>query len=287
MPFTVAISFDEFLKNIEPPAYQRATATTRKNHLISLLETSFDIVNSFATGSLPRFTAVKEHADLDIIVVLHFGKHIKDKSPSQVLADVRKALAGWRTTLRRNGQAVTLYYKTWPNVDVVPVSYATNDDGSVSHYSVPNMHDETWIRSQPVRHSQELTSANDRFGAQFKRTIKMIKWWNRQHSSVLQSYHIEVLALRALTGTFTGYPWTIYRFFDQAVALVSSPLYHHVGLVDSYLGWQGRQDALKRLRTAQARARRAWYKTYQSNSDHKGAIAIWRTMLGDEFPAYG
>lgn len=287
MPFTVPVSFDEFRKSIEPPAYQRATATARKNHLVSMLEGDFDILDSFSTGSLPRFTAVRGHADLDIIVVLHYSKHIKGRQPSQVLAAVRKTLGESTTTVKRNGQAVTLYYKTWPNVDVVPVSRNVNSDGSVNYYNVPNMNDESWIPSRPRLHSSDLTGGNNSFGLQFKRVVKMIKWWNHQHSSILQSYHIEVLALKSLTGKFSEYPWSVFYFFDQAVRLVSSPLYHSVGIVDGYLGWKGRQDALKRLQTAQGRARRAWHLTYGSNSNHKAAIGIWRTMFGDSFPAYG
>jgi hypothetical protein len=220
--------------------YQRETATSRKDHLISLLENDFEIINSFATGSLPRFTAIKGYADLDVIVVLHYGNHIQGRLPSQILESVRATLSSWRTTIRRNGQAVTLYYKTWPNVDIVPVSYTANDDGSVGHYNVPNMNDESWIKSQPVRHSNDLSNRNSSYGPQFKRIIKMIKWWNHQHSSILQSYHIEVLALNALTGSFSDYSWGIFQFFDKAVSLVNSPLYHNVGIVDSYLGWQGR-----------------------------------------------
>lgn len=287
MPYTVAVSFDRFRQSIEPPSYQRETATKRKNHLVSLLEQDFTILDAFAMGSLPKYTAVKGYADLDVMVVLHYGKHIKNRKPSEVLQAVRDCLGDYRTNVRKNGQAVTLYYKTWPNVDIVPVSRVTNSDGSVSHYCVPNMHDESWIKSQPRKHEAELSGRNSDFGVQFKRIIKMIKWWNRQHSSYLSSYHIEVLALNILTGTFSSYSWNTFRFFDKSTELVQTPLWHHLGYADSYLDSTKRQEALKRLQSARDKSRDAWSRTYGDSSDHKRAIEIWRQIFGDEFPAYG
>ncbi len=287
MPYTVAVSFDKFREVIEPLPYQRETATNRKDHLLSLLSDDFVINDSFASGSLPKYTAVAGYADLDIIVVLHYSKHVKDKKPSEVLLSVRNSLAKYRTEIRRNGQAVTLYYKTWPNVDIVPVSCTTNSDGSVNHYNVPDMNTETWIASQPKRHATEMEQSNQDFGKEFKRIVKMIKWWNHQHSSLLESYHIEVMALKSLTGTFSDYPWDIYQFFKSMVNLVNGPLYHNVDFVDTYLNWKKREEALKRLERARDLASQAWYKTYNSNDDHKGAIEIYRQIFGDKFPNYG
>lgn len=287
MAYTVNAAFDQFRQNIEPPTYQREIATSRKNRLVELLKDDFEILDTIATGSLPKYTAVKDHADLDIMLVLHYSKHIKDKLPSQVLLSVRNCLAEYRTGVRRNGQAVTLYYETWPDVDIVPVSRSTNSDGSVSHYNVPNMNNETWIESQPVRHSNELSERNSNFGDEFKRIVKMIKWWNHQHSSLLQSYHIEVLALNILTGTFSDYPWDVFQFFDKSIPLVESSLWHHIGFVDSYLDWQKRWEIIKRLQTARDKARDAWYLTYGTNNQNEEAITTWRQIFGDKYPSYG
>jgi len=287
MPYTVPVSFDRFRQNIEPPSYQKETATKRKDHLVSLLEEAFVLLDAMPIGSLPRATAVKGHADLDVMVVLHYGKHIKNKKPSEVLQDLRDCLGDYRTNVRKNGQAVTLHYKSWPNVDIVPVCRVADDDGTVAHYEVPNMNDESWIPSQPVRHSNEMTDRNKTFGKEFKRIIKMIKWWNHQHGSHLQSYHIEVLALQSLTGSFSSYPWGVFQFFDKSVGLTQGSLWHNVGYADSYLDSKKRQEVQKRLETARDKASTAWYKTYRSNDDHEGAIAIWGQIFGGEFPAHG
>ena len=85
MANTVSYSFDLFFDNINLSGDHRSVAATRRDRLISLLKNDFEILEAFPTGSIPRYTAVREHADLDIMVALHRGKHIKDKKPSQVL----------------------------------------------------------------------------------------------------------------------------------------------------------------------------------------------------------
>jgi hypothetical protein len=111
------VSFDKLVENISLTGDHHEVADARKDRAVSLLGNGFTILDSFTSGSVPRLTALKGHADLDVIVVLLWAKHIKGKSPEQVLQDVRDALGEYRTNVRKNGQAVTLYYESWPGVD--------------------------------------------------------------------------------------------------------------------------------------------------------------------------
>jgi hypothetical protein len=287
MPYTVQAAFEIFRENIELSGDHREIASSRKDHIVSLLQKGFEILEAFPSGSIPRYTAVKEYSDLDIIVVLHYGKHIEGKNPSQVLQAVRDCLAEYKTNVRKNGQAVTLYYKTWPNVDIVPVSRTSNNDGSVNYYNVPNMNDETWLPSIPKKHSDSLSERNKNCGDAFKRIIKLIKWWNHQHSNLLQSFHIEVMALNIFNGQLTDYSWDVFQYFNEAVKLASSSLRYEVGYADSYLDSTTRKSVIERLGTARDKARDAWYLTYGDRNDHAKAIEIWRQIFGDEFPTYG
>lgn len=287
MPYTVAASFEKFYENINLNGDHRSIANTRRDDIVSTLEKSFDILEAFSTGSIPKFTALKHRADLDVMVALHYGKHVKGKTPTQVLQDVRDALAEWRTDVRRNGQAVTLHYQTWPNVDIVPVSQVTQGEGIVVYYNVPDSNTDTWITSKPKDLAAEIDSKSSECGNNFRRIIKMIKHWNRIHSDYLQSYHIEVLAIKVLTGNLDDTSWHVFQFFDNARKLLENPLYYDTGLADTYLSWPDRQEVLKRFDTAITKSRDAWYRTYGVNEDDKGAIEIWRQVFGGEFPAYG
>lgn len=287
MSYTVEASFDAFYEGINLGGDHRETANKRRDDIVNRLGKTFSILEAFSTGSIPKYTALKGNADLDVIVALHYGKHIEGKTPTQVLQAVRDALAEWRTGARKNGQAVTLYYKTWPNVDIVPVSRTTNDDGAVLHYNVPDSNTDTWIKSKPKTHAADIEKKSSGCGYNFRRIIKMIKHWNKIHSDYLQSYHIEVLALKVFDSNLDDTPWNVFQFFDKARPLLESSLWHDIGFADDYLSWSDRQEVLKRFDTAINKSRLAWSKTYDDGNDHKGAIEIWKQVFGDKFPSYG
>lgn len=287
MPYTVPVSFDKFLESISLTGDHREVAEARRARLVSLLEKTFDILESFPTGSIPRYTAIKGHADLDVIVALHYSKHIKDKTPAVILQSVRDALGEYRTNVRKNGQAVTLHYESWPNVDIVPVSRSVNGDGAVTHYNVPDMNKGRWIESRPKTHSRNIDAKAKECGPHLRGVIRMIKCWNKAHSDLMESFHIEVLALRSLSGALTDYPWEVFQYFDTAAKLATVPLSYEGGTVDSYLDSETRKEVVKRLETARDVARGAWYLTHDKNNDHKEAIRLWRQIFGEKFPAYG
>ncbi|MDX2105905.1 MAG: nucleotidyltransferase [Candidatus Melainabacteria bacterium] len=285
---SVEAAFKRFYNGITLEGDQREICNSRRGAVIASLEKSFHILDSFATGSVPKFTALrKPYSDVDVMVVLHYGKHIQNKKPSEVLQAVRDVIGSSYTLVRKNGQAVTVYYKSWPNVDVVPVAVAWNDDGSVNYYLVPNMNTETWIKSRPRAHSSAIKDRASLYGPEFRRIVKMIKWWNLQHSEYLQSYHIEVLGLKILTGTFSNYSWDVYQFFKGACELVGGYLWYEDDWVDNYLGYSDRQEAVKRLETARDKALQAWYEGVNDNPDSTKAKRLWSQVFGSEFPTNG
>lgn len=286
MATSVNGAFNQFYQNINLSGDHRETANSRKERIISLLKKDFEILDAFATGSIPRYTAVKKHADLDIMVVLHYGKHIKNKSPTQVLQTVRDSLGEYRTNVRKNGQAVTLHYESWPNVDIVPVSRWVDNNGKITHYEVPNMNDGTWIVSKPFSHTKNIDDRAKEGGLSFKQIIKMIKWWNYCHSEYLSSYHIEAMAYEILKGKIDEYDWNLYIFFEKSINLIRNGFSYLGNSIDSYLDWNSRIEIVKRLETARDKALQAWHLTYEDNNDHEKAIEIWKQIFGSEFPSY-
>ncbi len=283
MSYTVASFFDEFLENIELPGEHRARSIRRTDSIVSLLENDFTILEAFPSGSIPRYTALRGYADLDVIVVLDYVKHIKNKKPSLVLQATRDVLGKHRTNVRKNGQAVTLYYKTWPNVDIVPARCI----GNSPIYRIPDMNSERWINSKPEKHSEAMDCRNMICGELFKRIVKMIKWWNHQHSAFLQSFHIEVIALKTFNSQISHYSRAVYVYFASAAQRVKSPLWYDGSQVDSYLDNQKRKEAVIRLETARRKALEAWKCTLGRNNDYERAVNLWRQIFGDRFPRYG
>jgi hypothetical protein len=280
MAYTLPVSFDRFIEAISLTGKHEDTAEARRKRLVALLEASFTILDTIPTGSIIRETALVGHADLDIMVVLHYGKHIKDKTPRRVLEDVREALEGYSRIVKKNGQAVTLYYSSWPNVDIVPACRITNDDGSVNYYEIPDMTRNRWLRSRPRSHNSAMAAASERQ----RELVRMVKTWNREHSGLMQSYHLEVLTL-SLPDVTQGWPFEIHYFFDHAVQLIDLPLYHPNGTpgrVDDYLDQETRQAVKQRLERARDRASAA-----KRTNDVEEAIRLYRVIFGGKFPAYG
>jgi len=280
MPYTLPVSFDRFLEAISLSGKHEDTAESRRERLVSLLEKSFTILDTIPTGSIVRETALIGQADLDIIAVLHHGKHIKDKSPKQVLENVREALSGYTRMVKKNGQAVTLYYDSWPNVDIVPAGRVVNDDGTIKHYRIPDTTRGRWLQSRPRAHNKAMAGAS----ARQRELVRMIKTWNHEHSELMQSYHIEVLVL-SLPNVTQGWSFEVHYFFDHAVEMIDSPLHHPNGTpgqVDDYLDDETRTAVKDRLKRARDRTGAA-----QGTSDAEESIRLYRMVFGDKFPAYG
>lgn len=283
MPYTVPVTFDKFIENISVSGNQSETANSRSQSIVNLLGKDFSILEAFPLGSLVNGTSLKGHADADVMLVLHFGNHIDGNSPTQVLQAVRDKLSEYNTRMaKKNGQAVTLYFKTWPNVDIVP-AYKVTDNGTIYCYKIPNMNDDTWIETRPKIHIQNMKAVS----SSKINLVKMIKEWNRKHSSYLSSFHIEVMAL-SYEDFYEDYAWHIFKFFEYMYDKTQYRIPAPSGLggyVDDYLGYTDRQEARKRIETALGNSRDAWSDAY--NNRDKDSIEGFGRLFGERFPPYG
>lgn len=285
MAWTVDYAFADFHTRINLAGDHRTTANIRKDWIVGRLRTSFTILEAFAFGSIPKYTALADHADLDVLVALHYGNHIEGRKPSTVLANVKAALGSSAGSIRRNGQAVTVRFQSWPSVDVVPASRVVDHNGSVIGYSIPDMTRETWLSSKPRAHSKRLTDAATARGPKFRQIIKMVKDWSRRQPVQLESFHIEAMALRAQLD-WSDYSWAVFKLFEAMSGHLFFMWYDDTD-VSAYLDYARRKRAEEQLAVAAAHARSAWYLTYGANDDHRAAIGYWRQIFGQRFPTYG
>jgi hypothetical protein len=156
-------------------------------------------------------------------------------------------------------------------------------------YCILDANRDVWIYSKPKAHDREMALATNARGPQFRQAVKMLKEWNRVHSGLMQSYHLEILALRTLSAGVlaAGFPWTFTNVFKQAAQLTRVPLWHQGNIVDEYLGVRKRAEVVKRLEAAHAQSLRAWYLTSGSHNNHQAAFGIWQQAFGSRFPSYG
>lgn len=184
---------------------------------------------------------------------------------------------------KKNGQANTLYFKTWPNVDIVPASKFVNNK-VFSHYEIPNINDNSWIRSNPKIHIQKMK----KLSLYKLQLIRIIKEWNRKHSSYLSSFHIENIAL-TYDDVDSDLSWHICKFFDHMYEKLKTNMPNPNKLgnnIDDYLDYFSREEAKKRVETAMELTTSAWYETY-SNKNHKLSIETYCKCFGERFPNHG
>jgi predicted nucleotidyltransferase len=279
MPYLLSTCFDRFLESITVTGNAKAAAKTRRDGVTQLLEKRLALLDSFATGSLVRGTGLRNVSDVDVMVVLHYTKHLKDKTPKQALEMVRTALSEYNAKIvKKNGRAVTLYFETWPNVDIVPCKRVGTDDRYVLH--IPDMNTGEWILTDPGDHDRAMAATSTRC----RQLVRVVKTWNRAHSDYFQSFHIEQVALQLWldeNDTDEGaWPWQLKSFFAKALELTgaSDPIFSAYNLDD----WT---ELRIRLERGKALALDAWYAA--SRGDHESAITKCGVLFGDRFPGYG
>lgn len=283
MPYTVPVSFDKFIENISVPGNQRETAQSRCQSIVDLLSKDFQILEALPMGSLTNGTSLKGFADADVMLVLHYGKHVKAKTPTQLLQDVRDKLSAYNTRMaKKNGQAVTLYFKTWPNVDIVPACQVV--DGETFYcYELPNLNNNSWIQARPKVHMANMS----RLSGSKINLIKIIKEWNRKHSSYLSSFHIEVMLL-SYPEFYEDYAWQVFQGFEYIYQRLEREIPSPAGLgsnVDDYLDPMSRIEARSRVASAIGESRSAWSSSY--NNRDQDSIDAFGKIFGERFPSYG
>ncbi|MCE5245336.1 MAG: CBASS oligonucleotide cyclase [Bryobacteraceae bacterium] len=288
MATTVEAAFELFRQNLEITGLQSETVSTRQKGVRDAVARELTVLKDFLVGSYMRSTMIAPlgEADVDVFVVLD-PSYYKSTGHAALLDKVRGVLLKTypkTPAISRNGQAVTITFSDF-RVDVVPAV-----DRQGGGYLIPDSIRKTWISTDPTVHISELTAANKSHNGDLVRVIKMLKWWNKRHSSLLQSFHLEVMAWSCLNGIRihdlpSGCRWCFEELEPMIDVIVPDPA-GYGGDVGAYLDTVEKRDAVKaRLRTAAAKAREAEADQYRG--DERCAIKKWGVIFPDKFPAYG
>lgn len=291
MAKTIPASFQKLKENLEISPLQEATVSTRQQNVRTALNDGLEVLSDFLTGSYKRQTLVSPlaEADIDIFAVLgskHHHHFRETGGQAALLDEVKRVLKKQYPStpdISRNGQAVTIRFSDFL-VDVVP---AFNRDGG--GYLIPNSVSATWISTDPTKHVELWTAANRAHNGDFVPVVKMLKGWNKSHSSLFRSFHLELLAYKVFTNVnITDYPSGTRYFFDKARAWIGAsvpdPVYNND--TASYLNSQTkREDALSKLQLAYERAVKA--ESFAREGKVQEAVDMWQKIFGSYFPAYG
>lgn len=291
MAATTAKAFDEFKDKLLLSDMQRATVNSRKSVTNSNLSNSFPLTEDLPLqrtkliGSAERATIIRPIDDIDILAVFDNRDGIFEK---QYRLDSRKFLYRVRDALNKysvqivgaRGQAVRLFYKLAPHVDIAPV-FQCQSGG----YALPNGTG-GWIMTDPDEHNAYINRRNAELGYRLKPIARMIKRWNNVHSKYLKSFHIEVMIATVFSSLGRDSRDACEKFFKsgQYFLDINDPA-GYGGNLSSYLSGSARQSFVRNMEGARQRAESA--NAAEVRGDHAEAIRLWRIIFGVEFPTYG
>lgn len=288
MAKTVVEAFNTFASVVRPTDAQQEAITSRRQTAHNYLNGAFansnmPLVSSKLIGSAARSTVIRPLDDVDVLAVFrHANVWDTYRTDSRrFLYRVRDALNNYRVeVVGARGQAVRLFYKQNPNVDIAPV-FARKGGG----YLLPNGGG-GWIATNPDVHATFIADRNAQLDQNLLRIIRFVKRWNNVHSRRLKSFHLEIITQATFSSLGLNSREALRLFFEQAA--------HHLTIDDpaglggdlsSYLTTNARQAIVDNLKSATQHAVTALER--EASGDHAGAIQQWRIVLGDEFPTFG
>lgn len=319
MALTLEDALIEFIGRITPSPQAINDAITRADYAVGLLQRGFRTGEVYRGGSAFRGTALSGISDADVIVKVDIGSG-GEPSSSAVMEAVQQHLSPLHrgTQAREDGQAITLHYNTWPNVDVVPAKLTQGVPLVFlpqPEFYIPDAFGQ-WMPTYPKKHDEAMRMLSE----ESRQLILLAKYWNHKHSKYLTSFHIETLVLNETVNKarqslsrpapvyrpneYQGWGWAVLQFFSHTLKaygvntdypdpqispgipiLFGRSTQHpvpQIGRVDDYLDTA---EALPRLLTAFKQARDGWLAEY--NGDEATAIAEFRKVFGERFPVYG
>ncbi|MET7990287.1 hypothetical protein ABZU76_05190 [Amycolatopsis sp. NPDC005232] len=286
---TITQSFSQFLEELEPTEYHIDTLIpARKKSVIENLEEKFPsssdmpFLRADLMGSAKKGTIIRPIDDIDVLAIFSNEKDAYQKyqwDSKNFLYRIRQAYSGVSIQqVGARGQAVRVFFQTGGHVDVAPVFYSGGDD-----YLLPSGNG-SWIKTSPFKANDWFTKRNQELDYHLKPLVRLLKKWNREHSSRLSSFHLETMAATIFSRLNSNRRTALRDFFDWASGyiIVQDPG-GHSGDLSGYLTWSTKQDLLQSFATSRNRCKRAIQA--EDLNDVVEARRLWRIVLGEDFPS--
>jgi hypothetical protein len=291
MALTTATAFEEFKAKLLLTDTQKGTVKSRQSKTTEYLEDAFPsssdlpLKTTYLMGSAGRETIIRPLDDVDVLAIFTNKDNIFDRlyryDSQKFLYRVRDALNEYQVeVVGARGQAVRLFYKAAPHVDIAPV-FKWSSGG----YALPNGSG-GWLTTDPYAHHDWIAQRQKDLSYRLTPMVRMLKRWNNVHSKYLKGFHLEVMAATVFSSLGTDSRDACEKFFQWAHynLTVMDPA-GHGGDLSSYLTSAARVALLLNLESARGRAAKA--NAAEASGDHEEAIRLWRIIFGDEFPIYG
>ncbi len=294
--------FTEFLKDIEPSPTTKTNSSSAHTNLRNFLKEHEEFkevhINTFLSGSYKRGTAIRprkkngklQKPDVDIIVVTNYS--LSD-NPTKVINFLMSTLedAGiYNFVDPPNTRSVGVYTDT-VEMDVVPIIAPWGIDSTL--YIADSKLD-TWLETNPPKHTQWTTEVNNASNGNFKPLVKLFKWWRRHNPTLYRrpkGFVIECLVAENMDyqendyeNLFIGTLESIVNNYAPNISLKTVPFLSDPGVpsnsVTSGMAFEEFEAFYKKVESHLAICRQA-----QEETDPEKELALWIKIFGDRFPS--
>lgn len=284
MAQTTLDAFGEFDENLKLDPGQRAEAQRVHNDITAVLVANKVIVGAFLQGSFARKTMIPPLRDVDKIVILH--PDLQGLSPDEVMDRIEEVLraaypgavfARSRHALKIDFGPSSFYFDTVP-------AWETDGDADDDVF-IANRDTGGWDRSNTRELIRVVAKRNSATGGVWIHQVRMAKQVIKHLlDGAIPGLHVESWTYIAVTEQL-AHDEALTRALETGAERLGTSYYEPTG-VDRI------SDRLKPsivattkpvLQRAAEQAREA--RRLADAGDHDAAIAIWRALCGDCFPA--
>lgn len=288
MARTVNQGFEEFLKRLVPTGPEREAGASHRASVKSALERKLTVNNFFETGSFSHGTGVRPYSDIDALVSI--GGSRPDSSYT-ALTWVKDALSqrfpSTNVTIRRPAVVIEFAggYETW---EIIP-GFLTLRGGSALVYDIPSpVTGGGWIDAAPKEHLAFVNECNhEPHEGDAKDLARLIKAWKYYGNVPVSSFYLEMRAAQHVksVGAYI-HIWDVCLLLEKLKGHGLANMQDPKGASAPFAATSSdatRQDALSKLNTAAARARKALDAYREDKIDT--AFYYLNLLFAGQFPA--
>jgi predicted nucleotidyltransferase len=292
--WSVGEALQRFIESLELTPGQKDEVSGQHTRVREALRQRLGLKTEFLSGSYSRNTAIRPLHDIDIFIVMGVAGSAPRTpvgsaggggvTPDEVLKLVRKALKeAWENKdwgkLQQHSVQIE-FTKSGISFDLVPAYELPSQEG----YLIAERDTGQWIRTNPRKHAELSTLANERAGKKLKPLLKAVKHWKREHATgLLRSFHLEVMSYEAFPTPPAGYLEGLETLFSYLAQRVLRPCLDPAGLgphVDARMS-SGQREAARNL--LQGAAREVRLASAERTTNPEQAHARLKKLFGEEY----
>lgn len=280
-------AFTKCKSTLEITTTEQNFASAKHADVRALVRANWQLDDDFLTGSYRRNTKTKKLKDVDIFVVIDPAgpqSHLRDESPSTILAELRTVLQTKYSVVVADGFACTIKFSDEEDVasfDVVPAFKRTGGG-----WEIPDAARSSWIATNPKVHHEQSTKMNGRCDERFVPFVKMIKGINRNFDEPISpSFLLEVMAHGLVSTPFGRYQDEITWFLASAAEQITNdwPDPAEIGpVVNGTMSAADRRAAAETLNEWQCIAENA--VRLEDAQQDRAAVDEWKKLFGSRMP---